>query len=392
MAEAQRECLRDVSTADDVIALLRTRKNIIVISGAGISVSCGIPDFRSKEGGLYNTLDCAAFGIPSAELLFDLEFFEIDPQPFYKFASSLLPSDTQPSASHRFLEVLSGRKKLLRNYTQNVDGLERKLRGVPTKQVIECHGSMAQFRCTKCRCKPVALDADLSAIIRSGQVAFCRSSKCSAVLKPNITFFGEALPAHLYRAIEEDLPRCDLVIVMGTSLKVGGSVLEIVRRVDRRVPLVLINKECVKLPAFSQGFDVSLLGQCDEVMHFLCQRLGWEGLSDDPAFALPAQAAVGGKRKLSQESSRSTSSSSRSSSSSSSSESNSNNNSNSNSNSSSNSNNISRKSSKSGARSDRTSANSISISGSSRRSIDSSPVDEAILTCEEVSNRVYRIS
>ena len=57
--------------------------------GAGISVSSGIPDFRSKDTGLYNTLDCSKFNIPSAELLFDYEFFKIDPSPFYAFSSAL---------------------------------------------------------------------------------------------------------------------------------------------------------------------------------------------------------------------------------------------------------------------------------------------------------------
>ena len=266
--------LTTVTSLDDVLELLRTRRQIIVITGAGISVSCGIPDFRSKDG-LYNTLDCSSFGIPSAELLFDLEFFEIDPQPFYRFASSLLPNDTQPSLAHHFLGTLSGQKKLLRNYTQNVDGLERKVPGLNhNKQLIECHGSMAKFKCTKCRFK-TDLNEELASEVRKGNVVYCSSKSCTEVLKPNITFFGEPLPSSLGKSIEKDLPICDLVLVIGTSLKVGGSVVEIIKRIDPSVPQILINKECVKLPAFSEGFDVSILGQCDEVVQYLCQRLGW---------------------------------------------------------------------------------------------------------------------
>jgi NAD+-dependent protein deacetylase sirtuin 1 len=123
-----------------VIDAIKRCKKIIVITGAGISVSSGIPDFRSKDIGIYNTLDCEFYNIPSAELLFDYEFFRIDAEPFYKFAKKLLPDETvRPSPCHNFIANLESRGKLLRNYTQNVDGLERKA-GI--SRVVECHGSM----------------------------------------------------------------------------------------------------------------------------------------------------------------------------------------------------------------------------------------------------------
>merc|ERR1711991_814346 len=119
------------------------------ICGAGISVSCGIPDFRSTTG-LYNTLDCDSVGIPSAELLFDFEFFKIDPLPFYRFAPMLLPKPVpKPSISHMFIHEIDKSKKLLKNYTQNIDGIERSM-GMNMEHVIECHGSMQTFRCCSC--------------------------------------------------------------------------------------------------------------------------------------------------------------------------------------------------------------------------------------------------
>lgn len=136
--------LPSFSSVQHVIEAIRKSKRIIVITGAGISVSSGIPDFRSKDIGIYHTLDCDQYNIPSAELLFDYEFFRIDAEPFYKFSSNLLPNDdVRPSPCHNFIACLQARGKLLRNYTQNVDGLERKA-GIT--KLIECHGSMVRVR------------------------------------------------------------------------------------------------------------------------------------------------------------------------------------------------------------------------------------------------------
>ena len=126
-ATSPRRRLATFTTPQHLVDALLSCKQIMVVTGAGISVNCGIPDFRSKDSGLYHTLDCEAIGIPSAELLFDYEYLAVDPEPFYRFARSLLPrDDVLPSYCHRFIALLEARKKLLRNYTQNVDGIEKK--------------------------------------------------------------------------------------------------------------------------------------------------------------------------------------------------------------------------------------------------------------------------
>ena len=79
-----REQLQDFSTVEHVLNRLKTARRIIVIAGAGISVSCGIPDFRSPGTGLYESRGYIDHDIPDAQLYFDLEYFKIDPAPFYK--------------------------------------------------------------------------------------------------------------------------------------------------------------------------------------------------------------------------------------------------------------------------------------------------------------------
>ena len=123
-------------------------------------------------------------------------------------------------------------------------------------------------KCTK-KCTLASVEDQ----VRAGKVCYCH---CGEVLKPAVTFFGEALPKALFTTIGKDLPRCDLLLVIGTSLKVGGSVHEVLRGLPPHVPQVLINRVPVTLPpSLSEGFDVTLLGQCDDIASYLCDRLDW---------------------------------------------------------------------------------------------------------------------
>jgi NAD-dependent histone deacetylase SIR2 len=115
--DTPRILLPSFTSIKHVVEAIEKAKKIIVITGAGISVSCGIPDFRSKDIGIYNTLDCEKYNIPSPELLFDYEFFRIDAEPFYKFAHFLLPNDdVQPSPCHDFIASLEAKGMFDREY------------------------------------------------------------------------------------------------------------------------------------------------------------------------------------------------------------------------------------------------------------------------------------
>eukprot|EP00607_Mallomonas_marina_P000315 CAMPEP_0182433242 /NCGR_PEP_ID=MMETSP1167-20130531/61948_1 /TAXON_ID=2988 /ORGANISM="Mallomonas Sp, Strain CCMP3275" /LENGTH=280 /DNA_ID=CAMNT_0024621705 /DNA_START=541 /DNA_END=1383 /DNA_ORIENTATION=+ len=102
--------------------------------------------------------------------------------------------------------------------------------------------------------------------IEQKSVPFCC---CGGIIKPQITFFGEALPTVFKKQLKLDSPKCDMILVLGTSLKVH-SILEVLKHAKHTVPLVLINRDQVKLPAaVSEGFDVELLGRCDDVIAHL---------------------------------------------------------------------------------------------------------------------------
>lgn len=284
----------------DVIPLIQQSKRILVLAGAGMSVSCGIPDFRSTGTGLYHTLDFQELGLNSAEDLFDLETFVSHPECFYKFAKRLRPFGIRPSLTHYFLKLLQDKNKLLRVYSQNIDGLEE-VAGVRREKIVYAHGSLTYAKCLKCnlrmsastidhemslgvvpRCKrevslgskknkdnlnPCPTSTTRPAPRRSSkrQCSFLCSANCSAdviensngrkllcngLIKPDVTMFGEKLNCKVGKALENDRDKVDMVIVIGTSLQVAP-MSKVIRYLPPSVPRVLINRNRILLPKIS---------------------------------------------------------------------------------------------------------------------------------------------
>lgn len=270
----QRKKLPNVNTLEDVVKLLRESKNIMVLTGAGVSVSCGIPDFRS-ENGIYSRL--SEFDLDDPQDMFDINYFRDCPEVFYSFAKEIYPSNFVPSPSHYFVKLLEEKGKLLRNYTQNIDTLEQ---AAGIKNVLQCHGSFATASCIMCDYK---VDGnEIKDDILNQRVSYC--PKCTttgddddigessvSIMKPDIVFFGEKLPPEFDQSFPRDREKVDLLIVMGSSLKVAP-VSEIMGQIPHRVPQIVINRTPIK----HMQFDVQLLGDCDIIIPELCRMLGWE--------------------------------------------------------------------------------------------------------------------
>ncbi|KAM7201929.1 DHS-like NAD/FAD-binding domain containing protein [Naviculisporaceae sp. PSN 640] len=244
-------------------------RKIVVMIGAGLSTAAGIPDFRSPKTGLYANLQ--RFNLEDPTDIFDIDFFKKDPKPFYTLAEEIYPGKYKHTISHRFLSLLAKKGLLFQLFSQNVDCLER-LAGVPDELLVEAHGSFYSQRCIQC--KKEYPTEEFRDRVRRGEVVYCNAEGCegSALVKPDITFFGEQLPRRFYERIH--LPReADLIIVMGTSLQVGPFNM-LPENVPTAIPRLLINRD--QVGSFgSRSDDVIWLGDCDESVRKLAEELGW---------------------------------------------------------------------------------------------------------------------
>ncbi|KAJ3203396.1 hypothetical protein HDU67_010212, partial [Dinochytrium kinnereticum] len=248
--------LNAYNTLDHAVQLFEKSHRIVVLTGAGLSVSCGIPDFRS-ENGLYAQL--ADFNLDDPQQIFDIEYFKECPEKFYSFAATLIPGDTVPSFSHNFIAHLEKKGKLLRNYTQNIDGIERKA-GI--QRVVFCHGSFDTSSCSLCGRK---FEGNLQSFFVKKKVKYCDACKKGPV-KPDIVFFGEELPKTFDNLFAEDIHDIDLLVVIGSSLKVAP------------ISTIIINLDIL---ANMEAFDLQLQGECDTGTEPAFHERPKEELGDD---------------------------------------------------------------------------------------------------------------
>ncbi|KAJ7225258.1 DHS-like NAD/FAD-binding domain-containing protein [Mycena pura] len=236
-------------------------KKIVVVTGAGISCSSGIPDFRSSDGLYALVKEKYPDVVLKGRDLFDASLFR-DPTStavFHTFIAQLKQSidAAAPGPTHHFLNILNSKKKLLRSYTQNIDGFEARagLLGsgsheaksdgkgkakLRTKEVrnVQLHGDIHRVRCKSCSadypCTQEHLEIFLEGLapncpecLERAEARAARSARTIKVgsLRPAIVLYDEPHPLGDDIGIiqSSDLARKpDMLIIMGTSLKVHG--------------------------------------------------------------------------------------------------------------------------------------------------------------------------
>ncbi|MEN8189358.1 MAG: NAD-dependent deacylase [Thermodesulfobacteriota bacterium] len=205
----------------------------VALTGAGISVACGIPDFRSP-GGLWEEFAPSEYATISV--------FRKDPAKAWQLyrAMGKILVDKQPSEAHLALGRLEEHGLLSGVVTQNVDNLHQ-LGG--SSRVFEIHGDHQHLQCLRCgRLEAVSEDH-----FSSGEVPECE--QCACPLKPNVVLFGEDV-RHLAE-IQALIEQCDLLMVIGTSAQVypAASLPQIVK--DRGGVIYEFNQEQTPLSMVS---------------------------------------------------------------------------------------------------------------------------------------------
>lgn len=209
--------------------LFRQSKHTILLTGAGLSTPSGIPDFRSTGTGLWSRdepLEVAS-----------LTTFRTAPEVFFEWFRPLASQIyyAQPNPAHLALAGLEQAGHIHSTITQNVDTLHQK---AGSRNVIELHGTMQTLTCSQCYHREDAA-SHLGAFVGDGTIPRC--PRCGKVLKPDVILFGEQLPQAAWFKAQSAARRCDLMLVVGSSLEVLPAAGLPMQALDRGAHLIVVN-------------------------------------------------------------------------------------------------------------------------------------------------------
>lgn len=294
--------------------VMKSKRTLLVV-GAGISTSAGIPDFRSTDG-LYSLIKSKyAKDIANGQELFDAGIFESveKSEIFYQFMGKFKKEveKAHPTDTHQWIGQLLAENRLLRCFTQNIDGLELRTmtndpcaesslailpretdqatgQPAPEKRVnelVQLHGTLSILRCTFCSYRTWNTKNYVSKFLSEPhsppECPSCketleirlREGKRSiggGILRPDIVLYREPSPAaeNICKIIDKDAKRSKCLIVMGTSLRVPGCkalVKQLAKGVkSRNGQVIFVNKEPLSWSEWGKVFDWWVSGSCDD--------------------------------------------------------------------------------------------------------------------------------
>lgn len=207
---------------------LASSERIVFLTGAGVSVPSGIPDYRSKNG-LYT-------GRENPEYLLSATCLRNEPDKFYTFVrDNMYYPDAEPNAIHEKMAEIERRAgKQVTVVTQNIDGLHEK---AGSRNVVEFHGSLYRCHCQKC-----------GMTVRSEQ--YLESDKhenCGGIIRPEVVLYEENLPEDAINGALAAITKADLIVIVGTSFKVSPF-CNLTDYRKRGSTVFAVNQELLRLP------------------------------------------------------------------------------------------------------------------------------------------------
>jgi NAD-dependent deacetylase len=205
-------------------------RNVVALTGAGISVESGIPPFRGK-GGVWEKFDPMEYA--------HIHAFLHDPEKVWREFLVLLKETLDhaaPNDAHKGLAHLESMGILVTVITQNIDGLHQ---AAGNTDVIEFHGTFASYRCMNCDSRCPDSDIEIAHIPPR-----CR---CGGIYRPECVFFGEMIPPQLLWRSEQAASDCDVMLVIGTSGVVQPAAMMPVIAKESGATIIEINAESTPL-------------------------------------------------------------------------------------------------------------------------------------------------
>lgn len=238
--------------------LIHQARYVVALTGAGISTSSGIPDFRSEGKGLWAKDE-------PLEVASQITF-RTHPEKFFQWFRPLASSifEANPNSAHFALADLEKHNKLHAVITQNIDILHQK---AGASNVIEMHGTLSTLTCTQCYRKFRHQDF-LPAFLENGQLPHC--NHCNALLKPDVILFGEQLPQKAWQRAQAEVRKCDLMLVIGSSLEVLPVAGLPMQAVDRGAHLIIINNSPTYI---SVRADINIYEDVAEIIPAIVKRV-----------------------------------------------------------------------------------------------------------------------
>ncbi len=230
----------------ELVERLRTAAKVVVLTGAGISAESGIPTFREAQTGLWAQYDPQELATPQA--------FRRNPRLVWEWYAwrRALVGQAAPNAGHSALAELERRVPHFTLITQNVDGLHQR---AGSGNVIELHGNIARVKCA----------AEDRVIEQWAETATPppRCPQCGALLRPDVVWFGEMLPAAALERAFQVSGAADLFLTVGTSGIVQPAASLPLEAVEAGALVVEINPQPTPL---SRWIDYSLRGSSGSIL------------------------------------------------------------------------------------------------------------------------------